>query len=115
MRPPPYHVGDDVECVAPNDAAATAPGHERFVIIGAGKTGIDVCLWLLRNGIAAERLTWMMPRDAWLMDRANIQPGVQFADRFKADFAARLDRDRPRPPPSTTCSTAGGQRRSAAT
>jgi hypothetical protein len=31
-----------------------------------------------------------MPRDAWLMDRANIQPGPQFLQRFQAGFVARL-------------------------
>jgi hypothetical protein len=31
-----------------------------------------------------------MPRDAWLMDRANIQPGPQFLQRFQAGFTARL-------------------------
>ncbi len=90
MRPPPYHVGDGVDCVAPNDLPASAAGHDRFVIVGAGKTGIDACLWLLRNGIQPERLTWIMPRDAWLLDRANIQPGPQFLERFQAGFAARL-------------------------
>jgi hypothetical protein len=90
MRPPPYHVADGVECVPPNTLPHGAPGHERFVIVGAGKTGIDVCLWLLRNGIAPDRLTWVMPRDAWLLDRANVQPGVEFLDRFKAHAAARL-------------------------
>ena len=90
MRPPPYHVGDGVDCVAPNDLPASAAGHQRFVIVGAGKTGIDACLWLLRNGIQPERLTWIMPRDAWLMDRANIQPGPQFLERFQAGFVARL-------------------------
>jgi hypothetical protein len=74
MRPPPYEVGDGVDCVPPNDLPAFAADRERFVVIGAGKTGIDACLWLLRNNIAPERLTWIMPRDAWLMDRANIQP-----------------------------------------
>jgi NAD(P)-binding Rossmann-like domain len=90
MRPPPCHVGDGVDCVAPNDLPASAAGHRRFAIVGAGKTGIDACLWLLRNGIQPERLTWIMPRDAWLMDRANIQPGPQFLERFQAGFAARL-------------------------
>ena len=90
MRPPPYHVGDAVDCVAPNDLPASVAGHDRFVIVGAGKTGIDACLWLLRNGIQPDRLTWIMPRDAWLMDRANIQPGPQFLERFQAGFAARL-------------------------
>jgi hypothetical protein len=90
MRPPPYHVGDGVRCVAPNDLPASAAGHQRFVIVGAGKTGIDACLWLLRNGIAPDRLTWIMPRDAWLWDRANLQPGPQFLQRFQDGFAARL-------------------------
>ena len=90
MRPPPYHVDDGVDCVAPNDLPSSAAAHQRFVIVGAGKTGIDACLWLLRNGIQPERLTWIMPRDAWLMDRANIQPGPQFLHRFQACFAARL-------------------------
>ncbi|MGB6207601.1 NAD(P)-binding protein [Mycobacterium sp.] len=90
MRPPPYHVGDGVDCVAPNDLPVSAAGHQRFVIVGAGKTGIDACLWLLRNAIAPERLTWIMPRDAWLMDRANIQPGPQFLQRFQTSFVARL-------------------------
>jgi hypothetical protein len=90
MRPPPYAVGDGVDCVAPNDLPTSAAGHDRFTIVGAGKTGIDACLWLLRNGIRPERLTWIMPRDAWLMDRANIQPGPQFLQRFQAGFTARL-------------------------
>jgi hypothetical protein len=90
MRPPPYQVADGIECVAPNLLPHAAPGHERFVIVGAGKTGIDVCLWLLRNGIAPERLTWIMPRDAWLLDRAGVQPGAEFLDRLKAHSAARL-------------------------
>jgi hypothetical protein len=90
MRPPPYHVGDGVHCVAPNDLPASAAGHQRFAIVGAGKTGIDACLWLLRNGIAPDRLTWIMPRDAWMWDRANLQPGPQFLQRFQDGFAARL-------------------------
>ncbi len=91
MRPPPYHVADGAQCVAPNALPDAAPGHQRFVIVGAGKTGIDACLWLLRNGINPDRLTWVVPRDAWLLDRANVQPGAEFADRFKANFAARLE------------------------
>ena len=77
--------------LAPNALPHAAPGHQRFVIVGAGKTSIDVCLWLLRNGIDAGHLTWVVPRDAWLLDRANVQPGADFVDRFKAKFAARLE------------------------
>ncbi|MCP9274132.1 NAD(P)/FAD-dependent oxidoreductase [Mycolicibacterium arenosum] len=78
MRPPPFAVGSGVHVVAPNDLPRHAPGHERFTIVGAGKTGIDVCLWLLRLGVAPERLRWIVPRDAWLMNRAGVQPGPGF-------------------------------------
>ena len=90
MREPTFISDPAVECVPPNALPQHAPGHDRYVVIGAGKTGMDSCLWLLRNGIGPERVTWIAPRDSWLLDRANIQPGPEFADRVKAAFAARL-------------------------
>ena len=89
MRPPPYRLAAGVDCVAPNDLPMLA-ARERYVIVGAGKTGIDTCLWLLGQGIAPDRLTWIMPRDSWLLDRATLQPGSLFADRIKAVFAAQV-------------------------
>jgi hypothetical protein len=89
MRPPPYSVAPGAECIAPNDLPRAA-AHDRYVIVGAGKTGIDTCLWLLGHGIAPDRLTWIMPRDSWLLDRATLQPGPEFADGIKASFTAQL-------------------------
>ena len=89
MRPPPYRVAPGIDCVPPNDLPRLA-ARERYVIVGAGKTGIDACLWLLGQGVAPDRLTWIMPRDSWLLDRATIQPGPLFADLIKANFAAQL-------------------------
>jgi hypothetical protein len=89
MRLPPYQVASGVECVPPNDLPRHA-ARERYVIVGAGKTGIDTCLWLLAQGIAPDRLTWIMPRDSWLLDRATIQPGSLFADRIKTSVTAQL-------------------------
>ncbi|OCB61644.1 hypothetical protein [Mycobacterium parascrofulaceum] len=89
MRPPPYPVVRGVTCVPPNDLPKLR-AHERYVVVGAGKTGIDTCLWLLGQGIAPERLTWIMPRDSWLLDRATMQPGSLFAERIKASFIAQL-------------------------
>jgi hypothetical protein len=80
MRPPPYDVGDGVRCVTPNALVGITDFPERITIVGAGKTGIDACLWLLKQGIAPERLTWIAPRDSWLIDRLLAQPGAQFAD-----------------------------------
>jgi putative NAD(P)-binding protein len=89
MRPPPYRVAPGVASVPPNDLPGLA-GYGRYVVVGAGKTGIDTCLWLLGQGIAPDRLTWIMPRDSWLLDRATIQPGSLLADQIKAAFTAQL-------------------------
>jgi hypothetical protein len=51
---------------------------------------MDACLWLLRHGVAPQRLTWIKPRDSWVLDRAAIQPGKQFAKRVLRDFSNQL-------------------------
>ena len=89
MRPPPYAVAAGIGCVPPNDLPRLG-AHERYVIVGAGKTGIDTCLWLLGQGIAPDRLTWIVPRDSWLLDRARMQPGSLFAEKIKTSFIAQL-------------------------
>jgi hypothetical protein len=88
MRPPPYDVGAGVACIPPNGLPSEA-ARDQYVIVGAGKTAMDSCLWLLRHDVAPERLTWIKPRDSWLLDRAAVQPGPLFARRVLADFSAQ--------------------------
>jgi hypothetical protein len=88
MRPPLYDVADVVECIPPN-GLPRQPVRERYVVVGAGKTSMDTCSWLLRHGIAPDRVTWIKPRESWVMDRAAVQPGLQFARRVLADFSAQ--------------------------
>lgn len=75
---PRYEIGSGVRCVPPNDLPRFASKNDDFVVIGAGKTGMDACLWLLRNSVDPKRIRWIMPRDSWLLDRANIQPASLF-------------------------------------
>ena len=89
MRRPPYEVADGIGCVPPNDLPWLG-ARQRYVVVGAGKTGIDTCLWLLSHGVGPDRLTWIMPRDSWLLDRETMQPGPLFADKLKASFTAQL-------------------------
>ena len=89
MRPPEYAVAAGVDCIPPNGLPKQAV-RDRYVIVGAGKTAFDSCLWLLRHGISPDRLTWIRPRDSWLLDRAAIQPGPTFADRVIGDFISQL-------------------------
>jgi hypothetical protein len=90
MRRPSYGIAPGIECVAPNELPRIREARDRYVIVGAGKTAMDACLWLLRHGVAPQRLTWIKPRDSWVLDRAAIQPGKQFANGVLRDFANQL-------------------------
>lgn len=74
MVPPRYEIADGVEVVTPNALTTLSSPWARFTVVGAGKTGIDVCLWLLERGVDPDAISWITPRDAWLLDRARIQP-----------------------------------------
>ena len=84
MRAPDYTVDAGVACVPPNGLANLTGRFDRYAIIGAGKTGMDACLWLLGQGVDPANLTWVMPRDSWVHDRALAQPGSLFADAITA-------------------------------
>ena len=73
--PPRYTVDADATLIPPNGLAQISRPWERYVVIGAGKTGIDSILFLLDNGVSPARIQWIVSNDAWLWDRATIQPG----------------------------------------
>ncbi|MDX2380139.1 MAG: NAD(P)-binding protein [Acidimicrobiia bacterium] len=79
MGPPTYAVAQGVTCIPPNALTAIVETPSRYVVVGAGKTGVDSCLWLLDNCVDPDSITWIMPRDAWYLDRGCIQPGDEFA------------------------------------
>ena len=76
VRPPPYPVDPDVSLVPPNGLPQIKRPWERYVVIGAGKTGIDAILFLLDEGVSPDRIQWIVSNDSWLWDRASVQPGV---------------------------------------
>jgi hypothetical protein len=73
-HPPKYAVMPGVSCVPPNRLPEIARPYRAYTVVGSGKTGMDSCLWLLDHGVPASSIRWIMPRDAWLLDRANFQP-----------------------------------------
>ncbi|WP_181957943.1 hypothetical protein [Nonomuraea mesophila] len=92
MRPPEFPIATGVPVVPPNELPAIREPYDRYVVVGAGKTGIDACLWLLERGIAPERLTWIMPRAPWLIDRATVQPlPLRRAEDIAEEYAAKHD------------------------
>ena len=81
---PAFAVGDGVRLVAPNalpglwQLAKDGPLPRRFVVLGGGKTAMDACVWLLQSGTPAEAITWVVPRDSWVVNRLSTQNGPEF-------------------------------------
>jgi hypothetical protein len=90
-HPPKYAVAPGVQCVPLNELPRLRHRPSGYVVVGAGKTGIDACLWLLDNGVAAQDICWIMPRDAWFVDRANVQPGEAFFTQSYGGFATQVE------------------------
>ncbi|HEY1972405.1 MAG TPA: NAD(P)/FAD-dependent oxidoreductase [Pseudonocardia sp.] len=72
---PRYEVDPDVSLVPPNGLPLVKRPYERYVVLGAGKTGIDAILFLLDQGVSPHRIQWVVSNDAWLWARSTVQPG----------------------------------------
>jgi hypothetical protein len=75
---PNFAIDDEVNFIPINDLAKLEAPPAGYVIVGGGKTGIDAVLFLLQQGVSPDHITWIMPRDAWLIDRENTQPTEEF-------------------------------------
>ncbi len=80
IQKPGYEVEEGVSFIPLNELPKVREPYDTYCVVGAGKTGIDAVLFLLWQGVAPERVRWVMPNDAWLFDRAQIQPGRNFKD-----------------------------------
>ena len=86
-HPPRYEVAPGVALIPVNGLPNIRRPHSRYTVIGSGKTGMDACVWLLQNGVPPDRIRWIMPRDAWLLNRANFQPG---AENFETSIGSMI-------------------------
>ncbi|HLS56373.1 MAG TPA: NAD(P)-binding protein [Zeimonas sp.] len=81
--PPPFEVAEGVRCVPAGGIARIGKRPERFVIIGAGKTALDACVWLLEQGVPASAIRWIKPREAWWLNRRFHQPHALLPDFYR--------------------------------
>ena len=77
-HPPRFEVAPRVNIIPPNQLPQTPRPEGGYVIIGAGKTAFDAIVWLLGNFVDPAEITWIVPRDSWLLNRAYTQPGEGF-------------------------------------
>lgn len=80
---PPFEVAPDARCIPINDLARMHAHADGYVIIGAGKTAVDACLWLLEIGVPPEDICWIKPREAWYLNRAFTQGGELVGTLFE--------------------------------
>ena len=81
--PPPFSVADGVQCVPVGELTKVAHAPAGYVIVGGGKTALDAICWLLERGTAADDITWIRPRDTWLLNRKYFQPGACAMETFE--------------------------------
>lgn len=94
-RKPQYAVADHVQLVPPNALPGlwqrAEQGGElprRFTVIGAGKTAMDVCTWLIQSGTDPDAIRWVTPRDSWVVNRVTTQTGPEF---FHSSIGGQAD------------------------
>jgi hypothetical protein len=93
---PRFQVGAGVRLVPPNalPQLGTDPHAKparRFVIVGAGKTAMDAAVWLLTSGVDPSAISWVMPRDSWLVNRVTTQPAPEFFQQSIGGQADQMD------------------------
>ena len=94
IHTPRFRVAPGVRLLPPNGLPQLWHGTQagnlprRFVIVGAGKTAMDAAIWLMGVGASADAITWVMPRDSWLVNRITTQPAPEF---FKEVIGGQAD------------------------
>jgi hypothetical protein len=76
-------VSDGVHCIPVGELTKVTTPPAGYVIIGAGKTAMDAACWLLDQGTAPGAITWIRPRDSWILNRAAFQPGTAVLHTFE--------------------------------
>lgn len=77
---PSFTVDPDVRCISVNELPDVREPTAGYTIIGGGKTGSDACTWLLEGGVDPDDIRWIRPRDAWMWNRAQVQPLERVTD-----------------------------------
>jgi hypothetical protein len=86
-----FSVAPGLACIPPNDLPRRAAGFTRYAVLGGGKTAFDAALWLLAQGAPPQAITWVMPRDGWLVNRAKVQAALPFFDTVFTSIAEQRE------------------------
>ena len=79
---PPFEVAEGVQCIPAGDVARLNQPARPYVVIGAGKTALDTCVWLLTNGVPPSSIWWVKSRESWWLNRRFNQPGTLLPELY---------------------------------
>ncbi|MEM8691563.1 MAG: NAD(P)-binding protein [Pseudomonadota bacterium] len=85
-----FDVAEGVTCIPPNFLPHHAKDHQHFMILGAGKTGMDSVVWLLESGAQPDQIGWVVPRDPWTINRGFSQPSGAFYQENMGGMARQM-------------------------
>ena len=86
-----YDNDPGVAVIPPSELPHSLAPRRHYVVVGGGKTSMDVVIWLLQQGVSADSLAWIVPRDSWLINRETLQPGAAGMLRMVEGLANALD------------------------
>ena len=79
---PKFEVHAEANLVPVNGIANLHTPWDKYVVLGSGKTGIDAVLFLMQQNINPDKIVWIMPNDAWFLNRDKIQPSIIAASQM---------------------------------
>jgi len=88
---PNFKVAQGVKFMPLNQLPEICSKPSGYVVIGGGKTALDACLWLLEHHVDPDSITWIRPRDSWLLNRENFQLDEAHFNDFLNDQAVQFE------------------------
>ena len=89
---PKFEVASELTLLPINGLSDVRSPWEKYVVLGAGKTGIDAVLFLISQNVNPDKILWIMPNDAWFMVRDGLHVDVLEASTFGLlDILIRYD------------------------
>ena len=93
MRPPTFAVKDGVTIIPINGLVNLKTPFKKYVVVGAGKTGLDALLYLLERKVSPDRISWIVPNDCWYLNRDVFRMDDLWSEMEKQYTAALKARD----------------------
>ena len=69
-------ISDGVNLISINQLVDINTPWEKYVVIGAGKTGLDALLYLIDHNVNPDRIIWIVSNDCWYVNRDLLGDGL---------------------------------------